>query len=57
MYVVDKVVFYLGLVLVNFVNVLNFEKIVLGGGVFCVGEVLFVLVRDYFKCFVFFCVV
>ncbi|OIK13721.1 ROK family glucokinase [Bacillus sp. MUM 13] len=47
--VVDKVAGYLGLALANVANVLNPEKIVIGGGVSKAGEVLIAPVREAFK--------
>jgi glucokinase len=51
--VVNEVAFHLGLALANVANVLNPEKIVLGGGVSKAGDVLLIPVNDYFKKFAF----
>ncbi|WP_409301676.1 ROK family glucokinase [Peribacillus sp. SCS-155] len=51
--VIDQVSFYLGLALANIANVLNPEKIVIGGGVSKAGESLLAPVNDYFKKFAF----
>ncbi len=51
--VVDEVSFYLGLALANMGNVLNPEKIILGGGVSAAGEILLEHVKTYFERFAF----
>ncbi|MCA1054822.1 ROK family glucokinase [Rossellomorea aquimaris] len=51
--VVDQLAFYLGLALANAGNVLNPEKIVIGGGVSRAGDILLNGVNDYFKQFAF----
>ena len=49
--VLDRVGFYLGLALANSANLLNPEKIVLGGGVSKAGEILTDVVRKHFERF------
>jgi glucokinase len=51
--VVDQLAFYLGMALANLGNVLNPEKIVLGGGVSKSGEILLKPVMNYFEQFSF----
>ncbi|WP_175991046.1 ROK family glucokinase [Bacillus sp. Marseille-Q1617] len=51
--VVDQLAFYLGLALANLGNVLNPEKIVLGGGVSKAGDVLLKPVINHFQQFSF----
>lgn len=46
--VVDCVCFYLGLVIGNLGNMLNLDSVVIGGGVFVVGEFLCSCVEKYF---------
>jgi glucokinase len=51
--VVDQLAFYLGLALANLGNVLNPEKIVLGGGVSRAGDILLKPAVNYFEQFSF----
>ncbi|MGR3765016.1 ROK family glucokinase [Rossellomorea sp. NS-SX7] len=51
--VVDQLAFYLGLALANLGNVLNPEKIVLGGGVSKAGDILLKPAVNYFEQFAF----
>ncbi|NQD68534.1 ROK family glucokinase [Bacillus haikouensis] len=51
--IVDQLAFYLGMALANLGNVLNPEKIVLGGGVSKAGEILLEPVLNYFEQFSF----
>ncbi|MEH6940391.1 ROK family glucokinase [Bacillus sp. JJ722] len=51
--VLDKVCFYLGLTLANVANVLNPQKIVIGGGVSKAGDILLNNVVKYFKKYAF----
>lgn len=55
--VVDYVVKYLGFVFGNLVSVMNLIKIVFGGGVLKVGEILWLKVEEIFKIIVFLCFV
>ncbi|UTE74386.1 ROK family glucokinase [Rossellomorea marisflavi] len=51
--IVDQLAYYLGLSLANLGNVVNPEKIVIGGGVSKAGKTLLVPVMNYFKRFAF----
>ncbi|WP_316572028.1 ROK family glucokinase [Neobacillus sp. YIM B06451] len=51
--IVDEVAFHLGLALANVANILNPEKIVLGGGVSRAGDILLKKVRDQFTRYAF----
>ncbi|WP_042345969.1 ROK family glucokinase [Bacillus massiliigorillae] len=51
--VLDQVCFYLGLTLANVANVLNPEKIVIGGGVSKAGDILLNNILKYFKKYAF----
>lgn len=52
-FVVECVLCYFGLVVVNILNILNFDFVVIGGGVLVVGEFLCSCVEKYFVIFVF----
>ena len=49
MEVTDRAMDFLGLGIANLVNVINPEKVVIGGGVAKVGDILFTLVRERVK--------